>query len=141
MYALKTELLGSGAPRPFLSSYAPKTELLGSGVPRPFRLPSLGKACVALMRIYGELGQIARLPKRPGFLINNGPSVVGPCFQNFVLPLVESESAHDGASGFGHLAWGLSGDRGPAFGVDGVGVVFFLSSSLVGVMLFPSYAH
>ena len=40
-------------------------------------------------------------------------------------------------------AWGLSGDHGPTFGVDGlplVGVVFFPSSSLVGVMLFPSYA-
>ena len=41
-------------------------------------------------------------------------------------------------------AWGLSGDRGPTFGVDGlplVGVVFFPSSSLVRVVLFPSYAH
>ena len=41
-------------------------------------------------------------------------------------------------------AWGLSGDRGPAFGVDGlplVGVVFFPSSSPMGVVLFPSYAH
>ena len=41
-------------------------------------------------------------------------------------------------------AWGLSGNRGPAFGVDGlllVGVVFFPSSSPVGVVLFPSYAH
>ena len=38
----------------------------------------------------------------------------------------------------------LSGDRGPAFGLDDlllVGVVFFLSSSLMGVVLFPSYAH
>ena len=41
-------------------------------------------------------------------------------------------------------AWGLSGDRGPTFGVNGlplVGVVFFPSSSLVGVVLFPSYAQ
>ena len=41
-------------------------------------------------------------------------------------------------------AWGLSGDHRSAFGVDClllVGVVFFLSSSLVGVVLFPSYAH
>ena len=40
--------------------------------------------------------------------------------------------------------WGLSSDRGSAFGVDGlplVGVVFFPSPSLVGVVLFPSYAH
>ena len=40
--------------------------------------------------------------------------------------------------------WGLSGDRGVTFGVDGlplVRVVFFPSSSLVGVMLFPSYAQ
>ena len=65
-------------------------------------LPSLGKARVALMRIYRELGRIARLLKSPGFLINSGPSVVGLCFPNFVLPLAESESAHDGASGFGY---------------------------------------
>ena len=41
-------------------------------------------------------------------------------------------------------AWGLSGDRGSEFGVDGlplVGVVFFPSSSPMGVVLFPSYAH
>ena len=40
-------------------------------------------------------------------------------------------------------AWGLSGDREPTFGVDDlplVGVMFFLSSSLVGVVLFPRYA-
>ena len=57
---------------------------------------------MALMQIYGELGKIVRLPKRPRFLINSGPSVVGLCFPNFVLSLAESESAHDGASGFGH---------------------------------------
>ena len=37
---------------------------------------------------------------------------------------------------------GMSGDREPMFGVDGLpleGVVFFSSSSLVGVVLFPSY--
>ena len=41
-------------------------------------------------------------------------------------------------------AWGLSGDRRPTFGVNGlplVGIVFFPSSSLVRVVLFPSYAH
>ena len=41
-------------------------------------------------------------------------------------------------------AWGLSGDRGPVFGVDDlplIGVVFSPSSSPVGVVLFPSYAH
>ena len=41
-------------------------------------------------------------------------------------------------------AWGLSGDCGPTFGVDGlpiIGIVFFPSSSLVGVVLFPSYAY
>ena len=40
--------------------------------------------------------------------------------------------------------WGLSDDRKPTFGVDGlplVGVVFFPSSSLVGFVLFPSYAQ
>ena len=38
----------------------------------------------------------------------------------------------------------LSGDRRPTFGFDGlplVGFVFFPSSSLIGVVLFPSYAH
>ena len=41
-------------------------------------------------------------------------------------------------------AGGQSGDREPTFGVDGlllVGVVFFPSSSLVEVMLFPSYVQ
>ena len=41
-------------------------------------------------------------------------------------------------------AWGLSGDREPTLGVDGlplVGVVFFPGSSFVGVMLFPNYAQ
>ena len=41
-------------------------------------------------------------------------------------------------------AWGLSDDYGPTFGVDGlplVGVVFYPSSSLLGIVLFPSYAH
>ena len=40
--------------------------------------------------------------------------------------------------------WGLSSDFEPTFGVDGlplVGVVFFPNSSLVGVVLFPSYAQ
>ena len=130
-YAIKTELLGSEALRPFLSSYALKTELLGSratwlrgslaflsgyalktkllgsGALRPFHLPFLGKARVALMRIYGELGWIVRLPKCPGFLINSGPSVVVLCFPNFVLSLAESESTHDGASGFGHHCMGF----------------------------------
>ena len=38
----------------------------------------------------------------------------------------------------------LSGDREPTFGFDGllfVGVVFFPSSSLLGVVLFPSYVQ
>ena len=42
------------------------------------------------------------------------------------------------------ITWGLSGDRGPTFGVDSlplVRVVFFPSSSPMGVMLFPSYAQ
>ena len=41
-------------------------------------------------------------------------------------------------------AWCLSGDRELTFGVDGlslVGVVFFPSSSLVGVVLFLSYVQ
>ena len=61
---------------------------------------------MSLMQIHGELGWIARLPKRLGFLINSGLSVVGLCFPNFFLPLAESESAHDGASGFGHHCMG-----------------------------------
>ena len=41
-------------------------------------------------------------------------------------------------------AGGLSGDREPTFGVNGlllIGVMFFSSSSLVGVVLFPSYVQ
>ena len=40
--------------------------------------------------------------------------------------------------------WGLSSDRGLTFGVDGlplIGVVFFPSSSHMGVVLFPTYAQ
>ena len=54
-----------------LSYWAP--ELHGSVVTWPFCLPSLGKARVALMQIYGELERIARLPKHPDFLINSDP--------------------------------------------------------------------
>ena len=39
---------------------------------------------------------------------------------------------------------GLSCDREPTFGFDGlllVGIVFFPISSLVGVMLFPNYVQ
>ena len=42
------------------------------------------------------------------------------------------------------IAGGLPGDCELTFGFDGllfVGVVFFPSSSLVGVMLFPSYVR
>ena len=42
------------------------------------------------------------------------------------------------------IARGLPGDRELMFGSDGlllVGVVFFPSSSLVGVMLFPNYVR
>ena len=42
------------------------------------------------------------------------------------------------------IVGGLPGDRELTFGSDGlllVGVVFFPSSSLVGVMLFPSYVR
>ena len=41
-------------------------------------------------------------------------------------------------------AWSLFGDCGSAFYLDGlllVGVVFFPSSSLMEVVLFPSYVH
>ena len=53
------ELHGSVATWPSLRIYALQTELLGSGALRTFRLPSFGKARVALMRIYGELERIA----------------------------------------------------------------------------------
>ena len=42
------------------------------------------------------------------------------------------------------ISLSLSNDRGPTFGFDGlplVGVVFFPSSSLMRVVLFPSYAY
>ena len=68
----------------------------------------------------------------------------GAMLPTFALSLAESEFAHDEASGLVITAWGLSGDREPTFGVDGlplVGVVFFHSSSLVGVVLFPSYTQ
>ena len=99
---------------------------------------------MALMRIYGELGQITWFPKCPGFLINSGPSVVVLCFQTSSFLWQSKSSRMMKRQGLVITAWGLSGDRGPTFGVDGlllVGVVFFPSSSLMGVVLFPSYAR
>ena len=58
---------------------------------------------MALMQVYGELGRIVRLPKRPGFPINNGRFIVVMCF---VLSLAESEPAHDGALRSSHRCMG-----------------------------------
>ena len=121
-----------------------QTELLGSLVAWPFRLPSLGKACVALMRIYGELERIARLPKCPGSLINSNPSVMVLTLPTFVLFRHSRSPRMMKRQGLVIIAGGLSGDRELTFGSDGlllVGVVFFPSFSLVRVMLFPSYVQ
>ena len=64
-----------------LMYWAPK--LHGSLATWLFCLPSLRKARVALMRIYGELERIARLPKRPGSLINSDPPCDGAYAYNF----------------------------------------------------------
>ena len=99
---------------------------------------------MALMQIYGELERIARLPKRPGFLINSDPSMVVLCFQPSSFLWQSRSPSMMKRQGLVITAWGLSGDREPTFGVDGlplVGVVFFPSSSLMGVVLFPSYAQ
>ena len=99
---------------------------------------------MALMWIYGELGRIARLPKRHGFLINSDPSVVVLCFQPSSFLWQSRSPRMMKRQGLVITAWGLSGDRGPMFGVDGlplVEVVFFPSPSLMGVMLFPDYAQ
>ena len=84
-----------------------------------------------------------RLPKCSGFLINSDPSVVVLCFQPSSFLWQSQSPRMMKRQGLVITAWGLSGDRGPRFGVDGlplVGVVFFPSSSLIGVVLFPSYA-
>ena len=54
-------------------------------------LPSLGKACAVLMRIYGELGRTAWFPKCRGFLINN--SLFGSYFASKLLPLFDGVRA------------------------------------------------
>ena len=64
------------------------------------RLPSLGKAHVVSMWIYGELGWTAWFPKCPSFIINSGLSG-HTLLQNFFLSLTESEFTHDEASRFG----------------------------------------
>ena len=99
---------------------------------------------MAILRIYGELGRIAQLPKRPGFLINSYPSVVVLSFQPSSFLWQSRSPRMMKRQGLVITTWGLTDDRGPTFGVNGlslVGVVFFPSSSLVGVVLFPSYAH
>ena len=98
---------------------------------------------MSLMWIYGELGWIARLPKRPVFLINSDPPVV-LCFKTSSFLWQNQISCMMKRQCLVVTTWGLSGDCEPTFGVDGllpVRIVFFLSTSLVGVVLFPSYAH
>ena len=99
---------------------------------------------MALMLIYGELGWIARLPKRPIFLINSDPSMVVLFFQPSSFRWQSQSPRMMKLQGLVITGWGLSGDRGPTFGADGlplVGDVFFPSSFLIGVVLFPSYAQ
>ena len=88
---------------------------------------------MVLMRIYGELGRIARLPKRPSFLINSDPSVVVLFFQPSSFLWQSRSPRMMKRQGLVITARGLSGDRGPTFGVDGL--------PLVGVLFFPSYAQ
>ena len=110
----------------------------------PFRLLSLVKAHMVLMRICGELGRMARFPKCPGFLIHSGLSVVVLCFQTSSFLWQNRSSCMMRLQGLVVSARHLSSDRGLMFGSDGlplVRVVFFPSSSLMGVVLFPSYAH
>ena len=108
-----------------------------------------------LMQIYGELEQIARLPKRPSSLINSDPSMMVLCFQPTSFLWHSRSPCMIKRQGLVITAWGLYGDCEPTFSVDGlplvrvvffpssslVGVVLFSSSSLVGVVLFPSYAQ
>ena len=84
-----------------------------------------------------------QLPKRPDFLINSDPSVVVLCFQPSPFIWQSRSPRMMKLQGLVITTWGLSSDRGPTFGVDGlplVGVVFFPSFSLVRVVLFPNYA-
>ena len=99
---------------------------------------------MALIRIYGELERIAQLPKRLGFLINNDPSMVVLRFQPSSFLWQSRSPRMMKRQGLVITARGLSGDRETTFGADGlplVGVVFFPCSSLIGVLLFPSYAQ
>ena len=62
----------------------------------------------------------------------------------FFLSSTVSESVHDEVQGLIVTARSLFGDRRSTFGFDAlpfVGVVFFLSSSLMGVVLVPTPAH
>ena len=99
---------------------------------------------MALMRIYGKLERITRLPKRSGSLINSDPSVMMLMLPTFVLFRHSRSPRMMKHQGLVITTGGLSGDREPMFGSDGlllVRVVFFASSSLMGVMLFPSYVQ
>ena len=96
---------------------------------------------MVLMRIYGELGWMARFPMCPSFLINSGLSVVVLCFQTSSFLWQNRSSRMMRCQGLVVFAGRLSNDRRLTFGFDGlplVGVVFFPSSSLVGVVLFPN---
>ena len=99
------------------------------------------------MQIYGESEQTAWLSKRPGFFINNCLSsmvCVILCSQPPSSLLQRQISFMMKLQGLIVIARSPSGDCRPTFGFDVlpfVGVVFFPSSSLMGVVLFLSPAH
>ena len=94
------------------------------------------------MRVYGELEPIAQFFERSGFLINCDSSAMELMFRTFFPFFGRNWNPRMmKRQGLVVIAGGLPGDPEHAFGSDGlllVGVVFFPSSSLMGVMLFPS---
>ena len=77
-------------------------------------------------------------------LINNDPSVMVLTLPTFVLFRHSRSPRMIKRQGLVIIAGGMSCDRELMFGSNGlllIGVVFLPSSSLVGVMLFPSYVQ
>ena len=91
---------------------------------------------------YGELEPIVRFSECSGFLINCDSSAMELMLRTFLPFLGRNWNPRVmKRQGLVVFAGGSTGDSGRAFGSDGpllVGVVFFPSSSFMGVMLFPS---
>ena len=100
-----------------------------------------------LMQFLRRIGTGCLALQASEFLYKLLPFFDGLCYTSlatFFLSSIVLKFVHDEASGFDRHFMGAVWCLRSTFGFDAlpfVGVVFFSSSSLVGVVLFPSPAH